>query len=104
MVVSDVKLDLPTMLKRKDKTVTQLTGGVAFLMKKNGVTVYQGEGRITAAGKVSVSGAKPEELSARHIILATGSVPIDLPNMPVDGCDHRDQHRGHYRSTKCPRN
>ncbi len=85
VVIGDVKLDLPTMLKRKDKTVTQLTGGVAFLMKKNGVTVYQGEGRITAAGKVSVSGAKPEELSAKHIILATGSVPIDLPNMPVDG-------------------
>ena len=85
VVLGDVQLDLPTMLKRKDKTVAQLTGGVAFLMKKNGVTVYQGEGRITAPGKVSVSGAKAEELSAKHIILATGSVPIDLPNMPVDG-------------------
>ena len=54
-------------------------------MKKNGVTVYQGEGRVTAPGKVSVTGAKNEELSAKHIILATGSVPIDLPTMPVDG-------------------
>ena len=85
VVLGDVKLDLPTMLKRKDKTVTQLTGGVAFLMKKNGVTVYQGEGKLTAPGKVSVTGTKPDELTAKHVILATGSVPIDLPSMPVDG-------------------
>ena len=85
VVIGDVKLDLATMLRRKDKPVTQLTGGVAFLMKKNGVTVYNGEGRITAAGKVSVTGAKNDELRTKHIILATGSVPIDLPNMPVDG-------------------
>ncbi len=87
VVIGEVKLDLPTLLKRKDKTVSQLTGGVAFLMKKNGVTVYQGEGRITAAGKVGVKAAdgKTADLQAKHIILATGSVPIDLPNMPVDG-------------------
>ena len=86
VVLGDVKLDLPTMLKRKDKTVTQLTGGVAFLMKKNGVTVFQGDGRITAPGKVSVAGgAKNEELAAKSILLATGSVPIELPSMPVDG-------------------
>ena len=85
VVLGEVRLDLPTMLKRKDKTVSTLTGGVAFLMKKNKITVYSGEGRITAPGKVSVTGAKPEELTARHILLATGSVPIDLPSMPVDG-------------------
>ncbi len=85
VVIGDVKLDLPTMLKRKDKTVSTLTGGVAFLMKKNKIAVYPGEGRITAPGKVTVTGAKTEELAARHILLATGSVPIALPSMPVDG-------------------
>ena len=85
VVLGDIKLDLGAMLKRKDKTVTQLTGGVAFLMKKNGVAVYQGEGRITAPGTVAVTGAKSESLTARHIILATGSVPIDIPSMPIDG-------------------
>jgi dihydrolipoamide dehydrogenase len=88
VIVGDVRLDLPAMLKRKDKTVAQLTGGVAFLMKKNGVTRYEGTGRILAPGKVGVTradGAAQEELSAPHIILATGSVPIDLPHMPVDG-------------------
>ena len=85
VVVGDVRLDLPTMLKRKDKTVSTLTGGVAFLMKKNKITVFSGEGRVTAPGKITVTGAKSEELAARHILLATGSVPIDLPTMPVDG-------------------
>jgi dihydrolipoamide dehydrogenase len=86
VIVGDVRLDLPAMLKRKDKTVAQLTGGVAFLMKKNGVTRYEGLGRVTAPGRVSVTGAgEPQELTAPHIILATGSVPIDLPHMPVDG-------------------
>jgi dihydrolipoamide dehydrogenase len=86
VIVGDVRLDLPAMLKRKDKTVAQLTGGVAFLMKKNGVTRYEGTGRVMAPGKVSVTGAGgPQELTAPHLILATGSVPIDLPHMPVDG-------------------
>jgi dihydrolipoamide dehydrogenase len=87
VIIGDVRLDLPTMLKRKDKTVAQLTGGVAFLMKKNGVTRYEGTGRIVAPGKVTVTGADgaAQELSAKSIILATGSVPIDLPHMPVDG-------------------
>ena len=87
VVIGDVKLDLPTLLQRKDKTVNQLTGGVAFLMKKNKVTVFQGEGRVTAPGQVSVRAGdgKIEELQGRHVLLATGSVPIGLPNMPVDG-------------------
>ena len=55
VVIGEVQLDLPTMLKRKDKTVSTLTGGVAFLMKKNKITVYSGEGRITAPGKVTVT-------------------------------------------------
>jgi dihydrolipoamide dehydrogenase len=87
VIIGDVQLDLGTMLKRKDKTVAQLTGGVAFLMKKNGVTRYEGTGRILSPGKVSVTGpdGAMQELSAPHIVLATGSVPIDLPHMPVDG-------------------
>ncbi len=52
VVIGEVKLDLPTMLKRKDKTVSTLTGGVAFLMKKNKITVYSGEGRITALARL----------------------------------------------------
>ena len=87
VIIGDVKLDLGTMLKRKDGVVKNLTGGVAFLMKKNKVTVFEGLGRITAAGKVTVTPAAggAQELEAKHIIIATGSVPIILPTMPVDG-------------------
>ncbi len=87
VILGDVRLDLPAMLKRKDKTVAQLTGGIAFLMKKNGVTRYEGTGRIVAPGKATATGADgaPQELTAPHIILATGSVPVDLPHLPVDG-------------------
>ena len=88
VILGDIKLDLGTMLKRKDGVVKQLTGGVGFLMKKNKVTVFQGEGRIAAPGRVTVTpeaGAAAQELEAKHIIIATGSVPIDLPTMPVDG-------------------
>ena len=87
VVLGDVRLDLPTMLKRKDRTVAQLTGGVAFLMKKNKVSVFEGTGTITAPGKVAIAlnNGTAEELDAKHIIIATGSVPIDLPSMPVDG-------------------
>ena len=90
VILGDIKLDLGAMLKRKDGVVKQLTGGVGFLMKKNKVTVFEGEGRIVAPGRVTVTPAAggatgAQELEAKHIIIATGSVPIDLPTMPVDG-------------------
>ncbi len=82
-----VTLDLPVMLKRKDKVVKQLTSGVRGLMKLNKVTTFEGKGFITAPGKVSVQPAEGEaqEIEAKHIIIATGSVPVELPNMKFDG-------------------
>src|SRR6187431_965233 len=52
--VGSVGLNLPTMLKKKDDVVGQLTDGVAFLFKKNKVERFLGRGRITAPGKVTV--------------------------------------------------
>ena len=89
VLVDNVRLDLPTMLRRKDATVKQLTGGVEFLIKKNGVTRYHGAGQVTAPGKVTVTkadgGGATEELVTKNVLLATGSEPISLPNLPVDG-------------------
>lgn len=87
VVVGDLKLDLAAMLKRKDKTVAQLTGGVAFLMKKNKVTTFFGQGVIEKPGVVSVKKAdgSSEAIDARNIIIATGSEPIDLPFARADG-------------------
>ncbi len=82
-----VSLDLPTMLARKDKVVKTLTGGVRALMKGNKVTTFSGLGVITEPGKVRVQPNEGEatELAADHIIIATGSVPVNLPGLPFDG-------------------
>ena len=67
--VSSVELDLGAMLKRKDKVVKSLTNGVAGLFKKNKVTHYQGLGRITGQGRVTVqSDEGEEELEAQRIL------------------------------------
>ena len=84
--VSGVELDLGAMLKRKDKVVKSLTNGVAGLFKKNKVTHYQGLGRITGPGKVTVqSDDGEEELEAQRILIATGSAVATLPGIGLDG-------------------
>ncbi|MBA3881793.1 MAG: dihydrolipoyl dehydrogenase [Chthoniobacterales bacterium] len=85
--IDNVALDLPTMLTRKDKVVKALTGGVRGLMKLNKVSTFQGTGMITAPGKVAVQGAEgvAQEIEAKHIIIATGSVVVELPSMKFDG-------------------
>ena len=83
--VSGVELDLQRMLARKTKVVDALTGGVAFLFKKNKVTRYLGHGRIVGHGRVNVEGAAPEELSAKHVLIATGSSVAPLRGVELDG-------------------
>ncbi len=84
--VSKVGIDVPAMIERKDKVVKQLTGGVAGLFTANKVEGISGTGKVIAKDKVLVTGhdGKQEELLARHIIIAAGSVPIDIPPAPVD--------------------
>ncbi|MGC4091582.1 MAG: dihydrolipoyl dehydrogenase [Polyangiaceae bacterium] len=76
--VQGVELDLPRMLKKKQGVVEALTQGVAHLFKKNKVTRYFGHGRLAGKGRVVVEGEEIQELSAQHVILATGSVPASL--------------------------
>ena len=87
IVLDHVSLDLTTMLARKDKVVKTLTGGVRALMKGNKVATFTGLGTITERGKVRVqpNGGEATEIAADHIVIATGSVPINLPNMAFDG-------------------
>ena len=82
--IGDVALDLPTMLGRKDEIVEGLTSGVAMLFNKNKVTRYAGRGRITAPGRVSVSGADNVEIEAAHILIATGSKAAGLRGVEFD--------------------
>jgi dihydrolipoamide dehydrogenase len=87
-IKANVSLDLKTMLGRKDKVVEDLTGGVAFLMKKNKVDHIVGTGVITAQGEVTVTpsakGKKKQVLKTKNIIVATGSDSTPLPGVDVD--------------------
>ncbi|MFM7283378.1 MAG: dihydrolipoyl dehydrogenase [Planctomycetia bacterium] len=85
IVTGGIQLDLAAMLKRKDEVVTTLTKGIESLFKKNKVTRYAGHGRITGPGKVSVEGSQPMTLSAKHVLIATGSSVSPLKGVELDG-------------------
>ncbi len=85
-IKASVELDLPAMLGHKDRTVTQLTQGVAFLMKKNKVDVVYGTGALEGPGRVKVAKADgtSQTLETTNVILATGSEVMPLPGVEVD--------------------
>lgn len=82
-----VKFDLVPMMQRKEKIVHQLTGGIATLFKANGVTWLQGHGKLLANKKVEVTDADGESqvYQAKHVVLAAGSEPVDIPVAKQDG-------------------
>ncbi len=93
--VKGVSLDVATMLGRKDKIVQQFTGGIALLFKKNKVTSMHGHGKLTGGGDTysievsNESGAKT--VGAKHVIIATGSLPRQINGVKVDNvrvCDN----------------
>ena len=85
--VSKVGLDVPAMIERKEKVVKQLTGGITGLFRANKVTGISGTGKLLKDKKVEVTDkdGKTQTLSADNIILAAGSVPIEIPPTPLDG-------------------
>lgn len=83
--VSSVTLNLAAMLKRKDRIVKGLTGGIDGLFKKNGVTRYLGTGRVDGPGKVAVDGDEPMKIGTKHVIIATGSRPAPLKGVEFGG-------------------
>ena len=94
--VKDVSLDVATMLGRKDKIVRQFTGGISLLFKKNKVTSIHGHGRLTGAGdscRIEITTVKGSEtIEAKHVIIATGSLPRQIEGVTVDNvriCDNR---------------
>jgi len=91
--VGQVSLDLATMLKRKNEVVGQNTKGIEFLFRKNKITWARGFGTLKPGNVVEVTtgggaGGPPAEMvavyQAKHVIIATGSVPIDLPFLKFD--------------------
>ncbi len=86
--VKNASMDVQTMLARKDKVVQTMNRGVAALLKKNKVDAYSGHGQLKADNRVAVKShgkGADEELSAKNVIIASGSVPIDISVAPVDG-------------------
>ncbi len=83
--IEKLSLDLAKCMERKDQVVGQLTGGVAFLFKKNKVDHILGTAQINADRSVTVRQNKEESLlKAKNILIASGSSPIELPGLKVD--------------------
>ncbi len=82
----EIKLNLPKMMKNKDKAVTILTKGVEFLLKKNKVTYFKGTGSFKSKNQISIKDDKKKEIliQADKVIIATGSVPVSLPGVEFD--------------------
>ncbi|MDA9367904.1 dihydrolipoyl dehydrogenase [Flavobacteriaceae bacterium] len=84
--VATPTMNIGDMLKRKEQIVSQLTGGVAGLLKHNGVTVIQGSAKLLAGRKVEVTAQDASVLvyDADNVVLAAGSLPVNIPPAPVD--------------------
>ena len=83
--VKDVKLNVKKMGDRVQKVVSDMSNGVAFLMKKNKVTVFHGVGSFKDAHTISIKGENGvTEIKGKNIIIATGSKPTNLPGVTID--------------------
>jgi dihydrolipoamide dehydrogenase len=84
--VTDVKVNWPAMLTRKDRIVKKHAGGIGLLFKKNKVESITGWGKIVGPGRVSVEkDGKVTELETTYTMLATGSEARSLPGVEIDG-------------------
>ncbi len=85
ILAENVRVDYAKVLARKDKVVKQLVGGVASLLESNGVQVIRGSGRLVERRKVLITGANEAAISAKNVIIATGSEPASLPIKGASG-------------------
>lgn len=87
ITADNAKIDINTMIGRKDKIVKQFTGGITQLFKANKVTAIAGYGTLKANRVVSIKAqdGSISEVTAKHIILASGSLPIELPFAKFNG-------------------
>jgi dihydrolipoamide dehydrogenase len=85
--VRDVSYDPKKVIARSRAVAKQLSNGVAFLLRKNKVTVFDGEAKLAGRGKIAVAkdGKAVADLAAPHIVLATGARARSLPGLEPDG-------------------
>jgi dihydrolipoamide dehydrogenase len=87
IVIDGLRADVAAMVGRKQKIVTTLTQGIAGLLKKNKVEWLQGHGKLLGGMQVEIQasdGGENKTVEAQHIIIATGSVPVNIPPAVVD--------------------
>jgi dihydrolipoamide dehydrogenase len=84
--LGSIEVDLATLMKKKDAVVTKLVGGVAQLAKARKIAVVTGSASFVSANTIEVKGEKgSSQLTAKNIVIATGSAPVELPFMKFDG-------------------
>ena len=76
------KIDLEKLATWKEQVVSTLVGGIETLLEKNGVDVIRARGRLAGEGRIALSNG--DELTAEHIVIATGSDPVQIPPFPFD--------------------
>ncbi len=81
-----VSMDIAAMQKRRATIVKTMTGGIGMLLKAAGVKSFAGHGKLLPGRKVEVTGADGavQTLQAKHVVLASGSTPFELPSLPFD--------------------
>ena len=87
ITTGDVAIDITTMVARKDKVVDQLTSGIAALFVGNKIEWLQGTGKLLADKKVEftpLAGGDVQTLDATNVILASGSIPVNIPVAPIN--------------------
>ena len=84
--IGEIKLNLPKMMKNKDKAVTILTKGVEFLLKKNKVTYFKGIGSFKSKNDILIKDHENKEkvIQTENTVIATGSVSVSLPGVEID--------------------
>lgn len=86
ITMSDIKISVEGMMSRKDKVVSELTGGIEFLFKKNKITWLKGAGQILTNNTVEITAADGTKttVETKNIMIASGSVPVELPFLKFD--------------------
>ncbi|MCX5632687.1 MAG: FAD-dependent oxidoreductase [Phycisphaerae bacterium] len=83
--IENPKVNWNKMQTRKDAIVAGSGKGLAGLIQSNKIKIFQGQGFVTAKNKIAVEGSNPAQIEAKKIIIATGSVPIEIPAVAFDG-------------------
>ena len=84
--IESLRIDMKQLLLRKDEVVKRLVTGVQFLINNNGITFFQGKAKFVDQKTIEVEGQKgKEQFEGQRIIIATGSVSAQIPNVDVDG-------------------